>query len=120
MEIIAQSKYIRSTPRKIKLVVDTLKGLSIDEALTRLKFLKKKAAKPVILVLNQATSNATNNFNLNKDNLNIKKIIVGKGPIMKRWRAGARGRVKPFTKRTSHLTIILEEAEKREINKKGD
>ena len=109
MDIIAQSKYIRITPRKLQQTTSALKDLTIEGALTYLKFLKKSPAKPVILVLNQALANAVHNFNLAKENLKIKKIIVGKGPIMKRWHAGARGRAKPYSKKTSHLTIILEE-----------
>jgi large subunit ribosomal protein L22 len=120
MKIVAKSKHIRLTPRKLKLVVDTIKDLSIDETLIRLKFLPKKAAQPITQVLNQAISNATNNFNLNKEDLKIKKIMVQKGPSMKRWRAGARGRAKPYTRRTSHLTIILEKIKKEEVSKQKE
>lgn len=109
MEVKAQAKYIRMAPRKIRLVADVVRGLEISQALDQLNFINKKSAKPIIKLLNSAVANATNNFELEKNNLYIKEIRVDEGTTMDRWMPRARGRATPIRKRTSHLSVVLGE-----------
>ena len=120
MEVIAKSDFLRISPRKLNLVAQSIKGLKVTYALEVLKNLNKKAAGLLILTLRQGIGNAVNNFNLDKESLVIKKIEVGKGPILKRGQPVARGRLYPILKRTSNLKIFLEGTEKtKEIEKKS-
>jgi len=117
MEIIAKSDFLRISPRKLNLVAQTIKGLKAVFALEVLKNLNKKAANLLVLTLRQGIGNAVNNFNLDKESLVIKKIEVGKGPILKRGQPVARGRWHPILKRTSNLKIFLEGEERNKIQK---
>ena len=107
----AHLKYMRISPSKARLVVDIIRGKDVNEAVTILKFSsKKKAAGMVEKVLNSAVANAENKFpNIDVDNLFIKKIYVNEAPRMKRFKAGARGMVKPIVRRFSHISIYLGE-----------
>jgi len=109
MEVKAQVKYIKISPRKVRLVVDVIRGLKIDKALDQLNFLNKKAVRPIEKLINSATANAENNFELEKDNLFIKEIKVNEGPTLHRWKPRARGRATPIRKRTSHICLVLGE-----------
>jgi len=109
MQVVAKSKYIRMSPRKLRLVADSIRQLPPKEALVVLEAMNKRAAKPLVDTLKQALGNAVNNLNLKKENLVIKEIQIGEGPVFKRWRAVARGRAHQILKRTSHITVILEE-----------
>jgi len=120
MEVIAKSDFLRISPRKLNLVAQSIKGLKAAYALEVLKNLNKKAADLLILTLKQGIGNAVNNFNLDKESLVIKKIEVGKGPILKRGRPVARGQWHPILKRTSNLKIFLEGEEKaKEVKEKS-
>jgi len=120
MEVVAKSDFLRISPRKLNLVAQSIKGLKATYALEVLKNLNKKAADLLILTLRQGIGNAVNNFNLDKESLVIKKIEVGKGPILKRGQPVARGQWHPILKRTSNLKIFLEGTEKaKEIEKKS-
>jgi len=99
------------SPRKVRLVANLIKGLAVEEAERQLKFLTKRAAKSILKLLNSAVANAQHNANLAKENLYVAKIIVEAGPILKRWRPRAMGRATPIMKRTSHLTIVLDQKE---------
>lgn len=112
MKIKAESKYVRVSPRKLKLVADSIKGLPLEQALETLVFLKKKAARPLVKTLNSAIASAIHNFKLKKEDLKIKSIEILKGPVMKRWRPVSRGRAHPLLKRTSHAKVTLEEKPK--------
>ena len=112
-EVRAVARYVRMSPRKVRLVVDQVRGLAVDEALAILRFTPKAAAKPVAKVIESAVANAEENFGLAREDLYISKIFADVGPTFKRYRAGARGRVKPILKRTSHITVVLEEMEAR-------
>lgn len=107
MLIKAKLRYLRISPRKVRLVADLIKGLTVKEAEGQLKFLVKKSARPILKLLNSAIANAQNS-NLTKENLKISNIFVDSGPSLKRWRARAMGRAAPILKRTSHVTLILE------------
>jgi len=108
MIIQAQLRQIPVTPKKMRLVVESVKHLSPTQALTQLSYLNKNAAVPLGKVLKSAINNAQNNHQLSPDKLRIKEIMVDKGWTLKRFRAAARGRAKPYTKLRSHVTIVLE------------
>lgn len=92
------------------MVTELIKGKPVEEALTILRFVPKKAASLVDKTLRSALANAEQNPNIDVDTLYIKRIFVDGGPTMKRWRARAMGRATKIIKRTSHITVILDEA----------
>lgn len=108
MEVKAEAKYIRMSSRKVRLVVDAIRGLNPQKALEYLKFVNKRAAGPLSKVIKSAIANAKNNFGLKPEDLRFKEIQVGEGPTLKRWRAVSRGRAHQIMKRTSHIKVILE------------
>ena len=114
MEIKAKAKFIRMSPRKIRLVVDVVRGLEVKKALNQLNFNQKWAAKPVAKLINSAIANATNNFNLDEGNLYIKEVKVNEGPSLKRWTPKAHGRATQILKKTSHIDLILGEIKETE------
>ncbi len=109
MDVKAKAKYIRISPRKVRLVVDVIRGMQVEKALDQLNFINKRATVPVRKLLNSAIANATNNFELEKSNLYIKEIKVDEGPTLKRWMPRAHGRATMIRKRTSHISVILGE-----------
>lgn len=92
------------------MVTELIKGKPVEEALTILRFVPKKAARLVDKTLRSALANAEQNPNIDVDTLYIKRIFVDGGPTMKRWRARAMGRATKILKRSSHITVILDEA----------
>ena len=104
----ANCKYIRISPRKAGLVADLIRQKDVEESLTLLKFLPKKAAQILRKVLLSAVANAENNLRLDRKNLYIKTIIVNKAPTIKRGQPVSRGRWHPIKKRNSHITIELD------------
>ncbi len=109
MEVKAHLRYLRMAPRKVRLVADLIRGKDVQKAKNILTFCKKRAAKPLLKLLNSAIANAKNNFNLKEDNLFISKILVNEGPRLKRIFPRARGRRDIIQKKMSHITIVLEE-----------
>lgn len=109
MEVKATLRYYRQSPRKVRLALDLVRGIKVEEALSQLKFLNKKAARAILKLLNSAIANAEHNFNLEKSNLYIKKIFADSGPTLKRWMPKAFGRADPIRKRSSQITIVLDE-----------
>ncbi|THB80381.1 MAG: 50S ribosomal protein L22 [Desulfobacteraceae bacterium] len=109
MEVRAKIRYVRISPFKLRLPIDKVKGKRVEDALNILKFMPVKAAGIIAKTLKSAVSNAEHNNELDVDNLRIKNIIVDQGPSMKRFRARARGRASRILKRTSHITVIVEE-----------
>jgi len=120
MEITAKLNYLRMAPRKVRIVADLIKDMEIKQAETQLKFAPKRAAKPLLKLLNSAIANAKQNFNLEKDSLFIKQILVNEGPPFKRWRPVSRGRAFPIMKRTSHVNLVLGVKEKAEARKPAE
>jgi len=113
METVAKAKHIRQSPKKMRPVIDLVRGKSVNEALTLLQFTNKKAANLIRKTIQSAVANMTNNLDhQDVDDLFIKAAYVDGGPVMKRWRAAAMGRAVPIMKRTSHLTIILSDKKK--------
>lgn len=92
----------------MRLVTKTVASLDLARAKLVLENLDKRAARPILLTLKQASANAVNNFGLKETDLKIKEIQVNKGPTLKRWRAVSRGRARTILKRTSHLRVVLE------------
>ena len=109
MEAFAQAKFVRITPRKMRLVIDLIRGKTVKDAEDLLKFIPKGATTPIAKVLKSAKANATNNFSMLEDQLYVKSAFVNEGPTLKRIIPRARGRGDGLLKRTSHVTIILEE-----------
>jgi len=109
MEVKAKLRFIKMAPKKVRRVIDVVRGLEVNAALTQLRLMPKQAAEPVIKLLNSAISNAVNNFNLDKNNLTLKVITANDGPTLKRWMPRAHGRATPIRKRMTHLEIILDE-----------
>ena len=104
----AQGKYIRQSPYKMRLVLNLIRGLKVQDALNVLTFTKRKAAIEIKQVLESALASAEANYNLNVSDLYISKAIANEGPTLKRFRPRARGRAGKINKRTSHLLIELE------------
>lgn len=109
MPVSSQLNYLRIAPRKVRLVADIIRRKKAEEAQVILNFTTKKAASPLLKLLKQAIANAQKNFQLEPSNLFIAKITVDEGPKYKRWRARARGRAAEIQKKTSHVTLVLEE-----------
>ena len=111
MEARAQAKMIRISSRKVKLVIDLIRGKNVGEAISILK-LTPKAASPVVeKLVNSAIANAEHNYNMDIENLYVKEIYVGEGPTLKRFRPRAQGRATQILKRTSHITCVVAERE---------
>lgn len=104
---IAKAKTIRTTTRKLNIVLDQIRGLDVANAILQLKFSKKGIAFEVLKVLNSAVSNAENNLNMDIDRLYVSKACSGKSITMKRFRARARGRASRIKKSFSNMTIEL-------------
>jgi large subunit ribosomal protein L22 len=119
MLVEAKLKYTRTSPRKVRLVADLIRGRQVLEAEQILQFTVKSPVKPMLKLLKSAIANAEHNFNLKKENLYIAEIKVDGGPIIKRFRPRARGSASPIQKKTSHILIVLKEKGGKEITKKG-
>lgn len=109
MDVKAKAKYIRMSPRKVRLVVDLIRGLDMERAYQQLMLVNKAAVKPVKKLLDSAVANAHHNFEIEKENLFIKEIRVDEGPTLQRWMPRAYGRATPILKRSSHISVILGE-----------
>ena len=109
METRAVAKFVRVSPRKIRLVMDEVRGMKVGEALNMLAFTPQKGAYLLKKLLNSALANAEQNAGVDVDALYIKRIYADGGPMMKRFRPRALGRATRIRKRLSHLTVILDE-----------
>lgn len=109
MQVIAKTKGVQISPRKVRLVADAVRNLPIMNALDALQLLEKRAAKVIGLTVKSAIANATNNNKLDTKNMKIARIEVSEGISHKRYHPSTRGRIHPYKKRTSQITIVLEE-----------
>ena len=109
MESRASLKYARISARKVKIVIDLIRGKSVDEALAILKYTPKAASPLVEKVLKSAIANAENNHNMDRSKLVVSEIYANQGPTMKRIRAATQGRANRIRKRTSHIEVVLTE-----------
>ena len=111
MEATAKATYLRISPRKVKIVLDIIRGKDAATARAILKHTPKAASEYLIKILDAAVANAENNHQMDKENLYISKCFVCPGPILKRMRPRAQGRAFRIEKRTSHITLALAEKE---------
>jgi len=110
MEIKTVVRYIRMSPRKVRYVVDLVRGKKVGEALDILAFTRRRASKVVSRLIKSAIANAGQNESIDVDNLYIKKIFVDGGPTLRRYRPCPMGRATRIRKRSSHITVILDES----------
>lgn len=109
MEAGAKLRYLRVSPRKVRLLADLIRGLPLREAKLQLSSQSKRSAGPLLKLLKSAESNAKHNFKLNTDDLCVKEIKVDGGRMLKRYMPKARGRATIIRKRTSHISVVLGE-----------
>ncbi len=107
----AHLKYVRISPRKVKIVLDLIRGKDTETAMAILKNTNKLATEPLIKLLKSAVANAEHNFNLDKNNLFVSECFVCPGPTLKRVQPRAHGRAFQILKRTSHVTMVVREKE---------
>ena len=118
MEIKVKLSNLRTAPRKVRQVIDLVRGKRVPEAQSILLFTVNKSARPVLKLLNSAVDSAVKNYQLNPENLFILSIAVDEGPKLKRWHPMSRGRAFPILKRTSHIALTLSDGNKQENKKK--
>ena len=120
MECKATARYIRVSPRKARLVVDTIRGKSVADAIAALDFTPRAAARSIRKVLKSAMANAENNHQADQvEEMTVSKAFVDGGPVLKRFRPRAMGRAARILKRTSHITIVLSDEGEPKGGKKG-
>jgi large subunit ribosomal protein L22 len=105
----AQARYVRVTPQKARRVIDLIRGMDANEAVTMLRFAPQSASEPIGKVLASAIANAKNNHEMDDRNLVVAEAFVDEGPTMKRFRPRAQGRAGQILKRTSHITVVVAE-----------
>ncbi len=110
-EAKAVARRLRTSPRKLNLVAESIRGLAVVEAINRLAFSRRRIARDVSKVVESAVANAENNHDLDVDRLFIAEASVGRAMVLKRWRARARGRMGRILKPFSHLTVVVRERE---------
>ena len=108
MKIHAIAKKVKVSPRKVRLVADAVRNLPLEQALDQLPLLRKRSANVLVEVMQSAVANAVNNAKLQRDSLRISEIIVNEGQALKRYHASTRGRIHPYKKRSSNITVVLE------------
>jgi len=109
MESIAKARHVRIAPRKVRLVMDMVRGKPVPEALQTLGLLRKAASPVIAKVIKSAVANAENNHDMSTDGLIVARAFVDEGPTMKRFMPRAMGRATTIRKRTSHITVVLSE-----------
>jgi large subunit ribosomal protein L22 len=107
MEITALTRYARMSPKKMREVVRTVQGRKAPEAVQYLLLIPRKSARLIAKTLQSAIANAENNANLSADSLFVKSAVIENGPVLKRFKAGARGTAMPRRKKMSHIRIVL-------------
>lgn len=107
MDVKATAKTVRCTPRKTRLVLDLIRGKSVEEALGILEFLPNSAAEAVKKVVKSAAANATHNHQLDETKLYVKSCYADEGIVLKRWMPRAKGSASQILKRTSHITVVV-------------
>ena len=108
-EIRAHVRYVPVSAQKTRLVLDLVRGKDVQEALEMLRYVPNRAARPLAKLIHSAMSNAEENFGISRDDLFVYRIYADEGPTRKWRRFGARGRFKPWLRRSSHITVILRE-----------
>lgn len=113
-EAKAIAKYVRIAPRKVRIVMDLIRGKAVADAFAILKFTPKRGATLITKVLKSAVANAENNFDMDADKLFVSTCFVDQGPTMKRYHPRSRGQAFSILKHTSHITVVVSEKEKEE------
>ncbi|MCL2539294.1 MAG: 50S ribosomal protein L22 [Oscillospiraceae bacterium] len=111
MKAKAFLRYCRISPRKVQIVLDLIRNQPLEKAVAILKYSPKSASEPLLKLVNSAAANAENNFNMDKDFLYVSECFVSPGPTLKRIRPRARGSANRILKRTSNITVVLQEKE---------
>lgn len=111
LQVRAINKYVMGSPIKMRRVVNSVRGMRAQDALEVLSLLPQAATVPIYKTIKSALANAEENYMLDPEDMVITEIRIDEGPRLRRARYGARGRFKPIRKRTSHITVILEEEE---------
>ena len=109
METKAVARFVRISPRKVRLIMDQVRGKKVEEALNMLSFAPHRGARVLKKLIDSAVANAGQNSGVDVDSLFIRQVYADEGPTLKRWRPRALGRATRIRKRTSHLTVILDE-----------
>ena len=109
METSAAARFVRISPRKVRLVMDQVRGKNVGEALSLLNFAPQRGARILKKLIDSAVANAAHNSDVDVDSLFIKRLYADQGPTLKRFRPRAQGRATRIRKRSSHLTVILDE-----------
>lgn len=109
MESKAVARYIRISPQKARLVADIVRGQEVEKAINTLRFMPKKGAQILRKIIESAVANASQNPSIDVDTLYVKTVFIDGGPTLKRMRPRAMGRANRILKRTSHITVVLEE-----------
>ncbi len=109
MSATARVKHIRMTPRKMRIVANEVRGMKVGKAVDYLTFCRKRAARPILKLIKSALANADQKGDMDVDNLVVAKLTIDQGPTFKRWMPRARGMATPVLKRTSHVSVTLEE-----------
>jgi len=120
MEVKVKLNNLRTAPRKVRQVVDLVRGKKVSEAQSILSFTVNKSARPVLKLLNSAVATVKNDLHLDDSNLFISKITVDDGPKLKRWHAMSRGSAFPILKRTSHIAIVLSDKNPKDKEEKTE
>ena len=105
----AHAKYVRISSRKVQIVVDLIRGKAVDDAVAILQFMPNAGAPVVLKVLNSAIANAVNNGELDRKSLYVAEVYANPGPTLKRFVARSRGSASPILKRTSHISVVLDQ-----------
>lgn len=109
MEVIAQTKGVRISTRKVRLIADTVRNMGLQDALMTLKMINKRGSSVIEKTIRSAMANAVHNAKMDEGMLKIASIEVGEGQSLKRFHASTRGRIHPYKKRSSHIRVVLTE-----------
>jgi large subunit ribosomal protein L22 len=107
MDVVAKLRFLRLAPRKVRLVLDLIRGQAVTDAEVQLQHLPKAASRPLLKLLKSAEANAEHNFKLDPKTLYVKQAFADEGPKLKRFQPRAMGRATPVVKRLSHVTVVL-------------
>ena len=109
----AMHRYARISARKVRLVIDAVRGLPVNDALVKLRHISRRASPMIAKVIRSAMANAQQAGNVDLDRLHVAEAYCNEGPTLKRWRPRARGMAYPILKRTSHITVVLREIQEK-------
>lgn len=109
MEVKAVTRLVRISPLKVRLVMDVVRGMPVEKALSTLDYMPQKAAREVARTIKSAAANAEHNFDLDRDALVVKRIYADQGPVLKRFMPRARGMANQIRKPTTHITVVVDD-----------